>query len=156
MKSKKNKTLISSIIVITIVTALYIMFTDDSSDSDVARQVTAVENKSSTISADKSAPGDTNKSNLKKSSSSQKSIKKTSNSTGNRIVRVSRPGHKFRMARVDTTNIPPESELRKWSRSQWVTKVSSLQKTGQDSLAQEYITAYNSQYPTKNLNNYLK
>lgn len=156
MKSKKNKTLISSIIVITIVTALVIMFTSDPGDSDTAKQVAAVENKSSTVGAEKATPRVTIKSEPEKSLSTQKTVKKTGDSTGTRIVRVSRPGQKFRMVRVDSTSIPPESELRKWSRSKWVTKVSSLQKTGQDSLAQEYITAYNTQFPTKDLNNYLK
>lgn len=156
MKSKKNKTLISSIIVITIVTALVIMFTSDPGNSDTAKQVAAAGNKSSTAGAEKAKPRVTAKSKAEKSSSTQKIVKKTGDGTGNRIVRVSRPGQKFRMVRVDTTNIPPESELRKWSRSKWVTKVSSLQKTGQDSLAQEYITAYNTQFPTKDLNNYLK
>jgi len=174
--SMKNKTLISSIIVISIIVGLVFMLTSGSSDTvtvpNTAQQTT-------TIDADKSLVQAPSKLEQKKSmetalvvktsqnkvakkpkpqKQSQRKITVTKSESGSnsRVIRVSRPGQKFRMVRVEKINIPPNSELRKWTRNQWVTKVSTLRGEGKDSLAQEYITAYKTQYPNKDLHKYLK
>ena len=176
----KSKTLISSIIVISIIVGLVIMFTSGSRNSAVPQQASAsaggeVENKqSSGMQTDIEQEGpideavtirEPQRKVIKKAkvTKAQKQPEKqtaattsSDRATGSRIIRVSRPGMKYRIVRVEKVTIPPESELRKWTRSQWVTKVSTLQKEGEDSLAQDYITAYNDQYPAKDLNNYLK
>ncbi len=170
----KSKTLISGIIVITIVIGLVIMFISDPNMKDTAQRVSAVDDKNQTTITennkavesnaainkhrlrDKTPSRSTNKVASSNSTGSLKAVNKSTSDSNRRVTRVSRPGHKFRMVRVEETSIPAKSELRKWSRNQWVTKVSSLKKTGQDSLAQEYIAAYNIQYPKKDLNNYLK
>ncbi len=168
----KSKALISSLIVVSIVVGLVIMFTSGSSNTDLSKQVNVVEEnkalveKKSAVERGKSAEQEAvivksptkvaKKPKSKTSSPSQVTTVTSEKSSTNRITRVSRPGQKFRMVRVETRSIPPHSELRKWSRNQWVNTVTALQSEGKDSLAQEYITAYNNQYPDKDLNNYLK
>ena len=81
----------------------------------------------------------------------------SSQTTKTRVTRVRWPGMKYRMVRVvEEDKIEPATELRTWSRKQWVDKVTSLRKADNDVAAEQYITAYNEQYPGKDLNRYLK
>ncbi len=92
------------------------------------------------------------KAKVKKSTSSH-----SSQGTRTRAKRVRWPGMKYRMVRVvEYEKIEPVTELRTWSRKQWIDKVMDLRKAGNDAAAQQYITAYNKQYPKRDLNNYLK
>jgi len=175
----KNKSLISSIIVISIIVSLVIMFTSGPGDTVTGSPQPAVTTKENNSIVDTQADGQQEKPIAKTSVVATKSQSKVTKQTktekppqsgtqsrttanassgdsNSRITRVSRPGMKYRIVRVKESTIPPNRELRTWSRSQWVTKVSSLQKEGEDSLAEDYIAAYNTQYPDRDLNNYLK
>lgn len=94
------------------------------------------------------------KSTTKKSSPEKKSKAEKSDT---QVTRVRWPGMKYRTVRVTReVKIEPETELRTWTRKQWVNKVTDLRKADKDDIAEKYITAYNKQYPGKDLNNYLK
>jgi len=81
----------------------------------------------------------------------------SSQGTKTRVTRVRWPGMKYRMVRViEDEKIEPATELRTWSRKQWVDKVTGLRKADNNAAAEQYITAYNEQYPGKDLNRYLK
>ncbi len=168
----KSKSLISGVIVISIIVGLVIMFTSGSSGTDSSQQAAMVDNnkpvtekqpeqkrEEPTEMIEQTATAEKKQNKVAKKPKVQNQPKKqtaSSEGSSSRVTRVRRPGQKFRMVRIEPSLIPPESELRKWSRDQWVTKVSSLQSQGKDSLAQDYITAYNTQYPGKDLNHYIK
>jgi len=79
-----------------------------------------------------------------------------SDASDSKVKRVRWPGMKYRTVRViKEDNIEPATELRTWTRKQWVKKVTDLRKADKDDVAEKYITAYNQQYPGKDLNNYL-
>lgn len=97
-----------------------------------------------------------NKSKTKTTTTSSKVVS-TDKESESRVARVRWPGMKYRMVRVrKEEKIEPVTELRSWSRQQWVNKVTELRKAENDEQAEKYITAYNKQYPKKDLNNYLK
>ena len=109
-----------------------------------------------TESTQKSKPGKKliAKSTTKKSSPEKKSKPEKSDT---QVTRVRWPGMKYRTVRVTReVKIEPATELRTWTRKQWVNKVTDLRKADKADVAEKYITAYNKQYPGKDLNNYLK
>lgn len=171
-----NKTiLISSIVFISLVSVVVAIYSSDVEESvegsekqltkkqpeqkqaaETAKNKTAINKKE--VKANQKAKTSKTKLSQNKTTTKPKANKAVSNETSNtRVVRVRWPGMKHRMVRVvKEEKIEPASELRTWSRKQWVEKVTDLRKANEDKLAEQYITAYNQQYPAKDLNNYLK
>ena len=168
-----NKTtLISGIVIIalvSVVTAIFISDTDEgievsgtkptSSKSDLVIKDNA-QNQQSTketqiVKTDKTTKSKISKKKTTAKPKAKKPVAEEESET--KVSRVRWPGMKYRMVRVTKEEkIEPVTELRTWSRKQWVDKVTDLRKADKDKLAEQYISAYNQQYPKKDLNNYLK
>lgn len=167
-----NRTiLISSIVFISLVSVVVAIYSSDSEEGietgekqqaqkpSEHKQVAVITPKKSEAKQEPVRTKATKPKPVVNKTTSKQAVKQTdtSNSSNTRVVRVRWPGMKHRMVRVvKVEEIEPATELRTWSRKQWINKVTNLRKANKDDLAEEYITAYNRQYPKKDLNTYLK
>lgn len=166
-----NKTnLISAVVFVAVISVVIaILSTDTKKDTEesvkaadkppVTQKQTAMAEPAVVVPPKVRSPKIRKRQTSKKSTIAKVKVKKSASSQGTRTraKRVRWPGMKYRMVRVvEYEKIEPVTELRTWSRKQWIDRVMDLRKAGNDATARQYITAYNKEYPKRDLNNYLK